>query len=285
MGWTTFITFPFTAFIHVCANSWHPIPMDAQNKALTCLFARQAKSIVIPLTELRVHCVMRGISFFPRQKRWHHWSHLMCALNIRWGRKDSIQEFSTLLWAPGLSSPSQTSRATLRTRIGWNQPPSPQQQHKQSQLWVHWLETKQTMIAKPSPACDLWAAATAVRLLHPALRCYSKIPSTETRGSPKLTTLPDEAQHIPMWSLGTWLFLTVAFNLLCANPSPLSFFPLAAFCISILRLIHPVTHSLCLPLFFEPRFVTWPQLHCVTVVSDGFHLHCCLDSLSLKANK
>lgn len=46
------------------------------------------------------HCVicMRGISFLPRQKRWHHRSHLMRALNIRRGH--SIQEFSTSIWAP-----------------------------------------------------------------------------------------------------------------------------------------------------------------------------------------
>lgn len=108
---------------------------------------------MIPWTHWEVHCVTRGISFLPRQKRWHHWSHLMCALNIRWGRKGSIQEFSTLLRAPGLTSPFQPSHATLRTKTGWNRPPSPQQQqHKQQKLRVHWLdrlETKQWTIAKP----------------------------------------------------------------------------------------------------------------------------------------
>lgn len=111
-----------------------------QTKALKMFIFLSDQKYCDPLNTPRVHCVMRGISFLPRQKRWHHWSHLMCALNIRWGRKGSIQEFSTLLRAPGLPSPFQPSQATLRTRTGWNRPPSPQQQqHKQSQLRVHWL--------------------------------------------------------------------------------------------------------------------------------------------------
>lgn len=82
------------------------------------------------------------------------WSHLMCALNIRWGCKGSIQEFSTLLRAPGLPSPSQSSQATLRTRTGWNRPPSPQQQTQTAAATSSLagsLETKQCMTAKPGP--------------------------------------------------------------------------------------------------------------------------------------
>lgn len=44
--------------------------------------------------------------FFPHKRNDIIWSHLMCALNIRWGCKGSIQEFSTLLRAPGLPAPS-----------------------------------------------------------------------------------------------------------------------------------------------------------------------------------
>lgn len=109
----------------------------------------------------------------------------MCALNIRWGRKGSIQEFSTLLRAPGLPSPSQPSQATLRTMTGWNPATftttTTQTAAVTEARWLDWLETKQYMIAKLEPCRDLWAAATAVRLLHPALLIYSKIPSTESQ--------------------------------------------------------------------------------------------------------
>lgn len=146
--------FPFTAFTHVCATPQCKIPMYActqqQKKALIVFICWSDQKHCDPVNTLRVHCVMRGISYFPIQKRWHHWSHLMCALNIRWGCKGSIQEFSTLLRAPGLPSPSQPSQATLRTRTGWNRPLQ-QQHHKQPQLQIHWLETKQRMIARAEP--------------------------------------------------------------------------------------------------------------------------------------
>lgn len=140
-------------FTHVCnpaAQNSHVCTQ--QNKALKVFICLSDQKVLwSPEHSERPLCYEKYF-ILPRQKRWHHWSHLMCALNIRWGRKGSIQEFSTLLRAPGLSSLSQPSQATLRTRTGWNRPPSPQQQqHKQSQLRVHWLETKQCMIAKPEP--------------------------------------------------------------------------------------------------------------------------------------
>ncbi len=144
--------FPFTAFTHVCATPRQKIPIHAHNKkkGIKSVYLLVRPKVLWSPEHTESPLCYERYFVFPRQKRWHHWSHLMCALNIRWGRKGSIQEFSTLLRAPGLLSPSQPSQATLRTRTGWNRPPSPQQQqHKQPQLRVHWLETKQCMIAKP----------------------------------------------------------------------------------------------------------------------------------------
>lgn len=196
----TLIMFPFKVFTHVGAQHSHVCTQ--QNEVLKLFICLSDQKYCDLLNTLRSPlCSERH--FIPSQtKGMTSWvTHLMCALNIRWGRKGSIQEFSTLLRAPGL--PSQPSQATLRTRTGWNRPPSPQQQHTQQER-VHWTILAGDKTARwpsPSPAPDLWAAATAARLLHPASLIYSRIPSTENQPSAKLqmtqTTFPDETQHVP----------------------------------------------------------------------------------------
>lgn len=232
---------------HVCTK---------QNKALKVFICLSDLKYCDPQTTLRAHCVMRGIPFFPRQKRWHHWSHLMCALNIRWGRKGSIQEFSTLLRAPGLPSPSRPSQATLRTRTGWNRPPSPQQQqqHKQSQLRARRLETKQRMIAKPEVCLrplgcshrSSCAPPCAARLLRDS---FHKKPSKfQVNDFHRWDTT---CTYLTPWQVKHLNFHQ--FHLVSSPAFVHSFFPPAALGISILLLIPSLTHSPHLPLFFEPR--------------------------------
>lgn len=184
----------------------------------------------------------------------------MCALNIRWGRKGSIQEFSTLLWAPGLSSPSQPSQATLRTRTGWNRPPSPQQQHKQSQLRVHWLETKQCMIAKPEPCFRPLGCSHRSSCAPP---CAAHLPKDSFHRNPSKLQVNDfprwdaTCTFLTPWTPKTYTFSTVAFHLIHCPLSPASFthplLPLAAFCISILLLIPSLTHSFRFSFFFRAQ--------------------------------
>lgn len=256
MGSATYIMFPVSAFTHVCAKNSHVC--TKQNKALKVFICLSDLKYCDPQTTPRAHCVMRGIPFFPRQKRWHHWSHLMCALNIRWGRKGSIQEFSTLLRAPGLPSPSRPSQATLRTRTGWNRPPSPQQQqqHKQSQLRVRRLETKQCTIAKPE-AClrplgcshrSSCAPPCAARLLKDS---FHRNPSKfQVNSFPRWDTT---CTYLTPWHVKHFNYQRSRFiSSHHLPPFTHTFFPLAALSISILLLIPSLAHSPHLPLFFKP---------------------------------
>lgn len=110
---------------HACLSCTTQIPMytltQTTKTRLYCkesiyLLVRQ-KCAVIPWLYPGSIVFCWSISFCFRQKKWHQRSHLMCALNIRWGHKGSIQEFSTLLWALGLLC---LLRATQKTRTGWN---------------------------------------------------------------------------------------------------------------------------------------------------------------------
>lgn len=95
----------------------------------------------------------------------------MCALNIRWGHKGSIQEFSTLLWAPA-PRPTSLVRRPLRTRAVWNQilcAPPQQRRRRHKQLRVRRPETKQCMIAKTVPCRQpLGFSHRGRSCLHPA---------------------------------------------------------------------------------------------------------------------
>lgn len=192
--------FPFTAFILLCATPLHKIPMYAHNiwalKVFICLsdqkYCDSPKHTESPL------CYERYF-IFPRQKRWHHWSHLMCALNIRWGRKGSIQEFSTLLQGsrPPLALPVFSGYTENQD---WVEPATfTTTTTTESQLRVHWLETKQCMIAKPEPRLRPLGCSHRSSSAPPctAQRFLPQKPKQVSSQETSLTTFPDESQHAP----------------------------------------------------------------------------------------
>lgn len=175
----------------------------------------------------------------------------MCALNIRWGHKGSIQEFSTLLRAPaprppGLLQPrrepglceTDTLCATTTTTQS-----------------ATGLRAGDKTVNDSCPVCNLWVSAAAANvvstLLLLLLQLLSlRIPSKET----KANGLPPVPPNVYAWPFAFF----ISAPLLHLPPS-LKFlsFPGAFW--------YSPSFS-----FYAPGHVTWL---CVAKVTDGFHLH------------
>lgn len=175
----------------------------------------------------------------------------MCALNIRWGHKGSIQEFSTLLQAP---APRPFS-ATLRTWGVWNRYSMHHNNDAATGLSAGdktvndsqngALSTTfglQPLQPKPSPPCCCGFFSS---------RFFPKKPNLSWKERPSLF------HQISMLD-------PLTFSSQRVTPHPLHLPP------SLKSLSFPGAFWYSPSFFYAPRHVTWL---CVGKVKDGFHLH------------
>lgn len=181
----------------------------------------------------------------------------MCALNIRWGHKGSIQEFSTLLrapaprppsllqprWEPGLCE-TDTLCATTTTM------------QSARGLWAG-----DKTVNDSCPVCNLWASATAANVVSTLLLLQLlslRIPSKETKAKLKGTAFP-VPPNVYAWPFAFFISANNAPHPLLHLPPSLKFlsFPGAFW--------YSPSFS-----FYATGHVTWL---CVAKVTDGFHLH------------
>ena len=203
----------------------------------------------------------------------------MCALNIRWGHKGSIQEFSTLPRVPGLPLARPVFSGCTENQ-SWVEPATfttTTTQTSRSYGFTGRLAADKTEHDSQTGAlaCDLWAAATAVRLLHPEPLIYTKIPPTETRPSAKLTDCTSDSlrwdtacaclspRHLKPFTFSTCGVLSHPRTLHLLQ-LPRSFI---SFILSILRHLSRSPSLLLIPSPTRSTFLLWAQA-CDTVAAS-----------------